>query len=171
MRSACGSSPAIVDNIAYASAYNGKVYAFGLRTFHLAVAFGDNNYPCSIVTNSMITNFTFSQPHKLIRFNIDALAESNRHCNVTLPQQLLGGPYTVLVDGNMITPLTTTNTTHTVLAFTYAVNASQIEIIGTTVIPETPIRLILLLGSGIAGIVVITNIIVRSRRRTRLHTS
>jgi hypothetical protein len=60
---------------------------------------------------------------------------------VTFATHLLEGPYLVLVNGEELTPVVTSNSTHTSLYCTYTHSSHTIEIVGTTVIPEFPTQL------------------------------
>ena len=64
--------------------------------------------------------------------------------NITIPHEMLGGPYVVTVDGGLpATQVTTENGTHTSLYFTYLHSSHTVVIEGSTVIPELPSMLIL----------------------------
>jgi hypothetical protein len=64
-------------------------------------------------------------------------------CNITLPDQMVGGPFNITVGGEQ--PLyiaqPTSNGTHTSLYVTYnhTTTLQAVEITGTTFIPEFPI--------------------------------
>ena len=107
-------------------------------------AWGRKTYPVGVNSNSTTTEFHFSQEDKLISFEVGGPDGTPGFCNVTIPHDLLGGSYAVLVDGSP--PLTINewaNGTHTFIHFTYNHSTKQIKITGTTVIPEVPSFLIL----------------------------
>jgi hypothetical protein len=58
-------------------------------------------------------------------------------CNVSFPTLLLGGSYTVFVDGSPVSAIETSNATHTVLSFSYTHSIHEIEIVGLTAIPDS----------------------------------
>jgi len=95
-------------------------------------------YGVETKTNSTILNFTFDQPNKKITFNVSGPSNTIGFCNVTIPNTLLWGDFTVLINGNSITSLTRKdNATHTSLYFTYKLLSSlNVQIIGEHVIPE-----------------------------------
>ena len=95
-------------------------------------------YPVETKTNSTILNFTFDQPNGKISFNVSGPSGTIGFCNVTIPNTLLWGDFTALVDGNSPTTLTRSdNATHTSLYFTYELLSNRnIQIIGEYVIPE-----------------------------------
>jgi len=108
-----------------------------IDTLSKSVIWAGNSFDVTLQSNSTITDFTFSQPEKRISLNVIVPSSMAGFCNVTIPVELLGGPYVVLVDGSPITPTETSNATHTSQYVMYTQN-SQIEVIGTTVIPEFP---------------------------------
>jgi len=97
-------------------------------------------YHIETKTNSTILNFTFDQPNRKITFNVSGPSDTIGFCNVTIPNTLLWGDFTVLVDGNSPTTLVRRdNATHTSLHFTYELLSHRsIQIIGEHVIPEFP---------------------------------
>ena len=101
------------------------VVVWGERTFHVATE-----------SDSTVSNFAFSQPDKKISFDASGLCGASAFCKVTIPNDLLRGPYTVLIDGVEVTYSIWGNLTHTSVQFTYAFPPSirHVEIIGTTVI-------------------------------------
>lgn len=102
-------------------------------------------YDISIVSNSTVTAFSFSQPNKRINFNVTRPSGTHGFCNVTIPETLLGGPYTVTVDDLPAapSPVEVSNDTHTSVYFTYNHSTRMVKILGTTVIPEFPSATIL----------------------------
>jgi parallel beta-helix repeat protein len=102
-------------------------------------------YYADIVSNSTISAFNFNATQKFISFNVNGSAGTMGFCKITIDNLLLGGPYTVLVDGTPVTPSVTSNGTHSFLYFTYAHSTHNVRIIGTIVIPEFPSSLPLLM--------------------------
>jgi len=102
------------------------------------------SYSVDVVSNSTVSSFSFDQQNKLISFNVTGADGSTGFSRVTIPNALLGGPYLILVNYTPPLDLTeTTNGTHTFLYFTYTHSIKQVEIIGTTAVPEFPPSLIL----------------------------
>ncbi|MCK5403507.1 hypothetical protein KAI60_05270, partial [Candidatus Bathyarchaeota archaeon] len=94
----------------------------------------------SILTNSTTPGFIFDQSKKTINFNVSDAANDTGFFNVTIPKQLLGGPYTVLLDNSPISTTSTENATHAFIYTTYTFPPSQnnfvnltIDIVGTIV--------------------------------------
>jgi len=88
-----------------------------------------------VESTSITSNFNFVQADKKIGFNVTGETGTGGFTNVTIPIDLLGGPYTVLFEGVSIVPepQETTNGTHTFLYFTYLHSSHMVEIYGTTV--------------------------------------
>jgi len=86
---------------------------------------------------------------KKISYSVTGIDGTTGMSNITVPNEMLGGPYTVTVDGGLpIDPpgvITSTNATHTSLYFTYIHSSHLIEIVGTTVVPEYPMTNLLTL--------------------------
>lgn len=98
----------------------------------------EEGYPITTYSNSLITDFTLNQAQKTINLTVTGESGTSGYCNITFPTPLLSGPYILLVDGTQVTPIDTSNATHTNLYCTYTHSVHTIEIIGTTVIPEFP---------------------------------
>jgi len=97
-------------------------------------------------SNSTTSNFQFIKEGKKLLFNVAGSTGTYGFCNITIPNQLLGGPFTVTFDEQPLSEvLSLDNGTHTWLYFTYPQSGHAIEITGTTVIPEFPSLLPLLL--------------------------
>jgi len=95
-----------------------------------------------VLTNSTMLPYvaptvTFNQTGKKISFRF----EGGSFCNVTIPVELLNGGFLVLIDGVRSGFTLTVNATHSFLYFTYNSSAHEVEIVGTTVIPEFPLLL------------------------------
>jgi hypothetical protein len=84
-------------------------------------------------------------------------------CNVTFPNDLLWGSFTVLVDGNAtVESIRKDNGTHTSLYFTYELQgAKNVQVTGTEAVPEFPSLSIL----SLFIIVTLSGSIVYRRRR------
>jgi len=81
-----------------------------------------------------------------ISYTLQGIPGTTGMSNITIPNEMLGGPYTITVDGGapqyQATP--NNNGTHTSLYFTYLhMSTHTVEIIGTTSIPEFPTAAIL----------------------------
>jgi len=102
-----------------------------------SVAWQEEAYHVLVVSNSNILEFRFMQPEKMISLNVADAEAASGFYKVSLPNILLGGPYTILVDGSLLTNvIQTSNYTHAFFYFTYEQGARNIKIKGTTAIPE-----------------------------------
>lgn len=116
------------------------MYTFGSLLVAYSIEADGHVLPTSLLTNSIISNFAFNQSLKEISFDVTGRGYTGRpgYCNITFRTQLLGGPYTVLVDGAQATPTVSINATHTSLRISYMHSTHTIEVLDTTVIPEFP---------------------------------
>lgn len=101
------------------------------------------SYGLNILTNSLISDFVFSQAMKSISFNVFGDPSISGFCNMTIPKTLLSGPWQVRIDNSSVPFKEIENSTHSSLYFAYNHSIRKIEIIGTHVIPEFPSILIL----------------------------
>jgi hypothetical protein len=105
---------------------------------HVIVADG-TVFHVTTESNSTISDFMFIQGEKKLMFNVTGPTETSGFCNITIPNQLLGGLFTIMIDEQIVSEvLSSDNGTHTWLYFTYLHSLHKIEIRGTTVIPEFP---------------------------------
>jgi len=96
------------------------------------------------VANATCQDFDYStlESEMKLAYNLDANWDSNHMVmsNITIPHEMLGGPYVLTVDGGGPSSLESdSNGTHTTLSFTYLHqnhDNHDIEIIGTSVISE-----------------------------------
>jgi parallel beta-helix repeat protein len=103
-----------------------------------AVEWESNTYDILVISNSTILEFSFVQKDKLIALNVcGGPATAGGFCKVSLPNTLLGGPYTVFVDGAAHANLVEiSNDTHSFFYISYGLGIHEIRIEGTTVVQE-----------------------------------
>lgn len=105
------------------------------------------NYTVPVNTNFTLSAFSFNETEKKLNFNITGTlsGQGMGFCNLTIPTELLRGPYSLKIDNSTILEDHTppTNGTHAFLYFTYATSIHTVEVVGTTAIPEFPSFLIL----------------------------
>lgn len=124
-------------------------------------------YDVDVISNSTVSDFSFNPEGTLIRFNVEDENGTTGFCRVTIPKDLLHteDAWTVLVDGNSLTPLVNEDATDTFLYFTYPHNIKTVEIIGTTAIPEFPSWIIIpLLVTATFAVIIYRN---RLRKKLR----
>lgn len=133
------SSPAIADGRLYMASEDGVLYAFGNIAKTCFFEFDGVTYNISVSSNSIISDFSFDPASKTMTMtaeNATGNSGTPASCDVLFPTLLLGGPYTVFVDGSPISTIETSNATHTVLTFSYTHSVHEIEIVGSTAIPD-----------------------------------
>jgi len=99
----------------------------------ITLEIGRVSFQVIIESNSTVSNFQLIPINKEIRFNVAGPSGTVGFCNVTIPINLLGDPYTIQVDGLLLTSNETTNNTHSFLYFAYSHNTYTVRINGTTV--------------------------------------
>jgi hypothetical protein len=120
---------------------------------YLVFVFEVEGFQAIIQTNSTVSAFNFSQPLKQISFNVTGPSGTTGFCNITIPDDLLSGEFSVYKDGSLLVKdvdyTQTYNGTHYIFYITYTHTTHAIEIRGTEVIPEfttwTSMLLILIL--------------------------
>jgi len=110
----------------------------------------DNNFDLGIRSVSKVSSLNFDQPSKSISFNVN---DDNQILTLIIPLELLWSPYEVFLDGEKtFYHEFFSNGTHAWLNIRPE-SSGNIEIIGTTVVPEFPILAPLFLG--IAAVIAI----------------
>jgi PKD repeat protein len=120
-----------------------------------SVEVGGFTFHVITTSNSIISDFSFTQADKKIQFDITGEVGTSGFCNVTIPKNLLDAPldqWNVLINDVPVIPpqlSVTENTTHTFIYVIYTHSAHTVQIIGKTVAtppvaaftqtPETPI--------------------------------
>ncbi|UCC33763.1 MAG: hypothetical protein JSW53_01815 [Candidatus Bathyarchaeota archaeon] len=103
----------------------------------------------SIRSNSSISAFQFNSSVKQLSFNAAGPSDTNGFCNVSIPDDLLWGDFSVYLNGSLLTEdvdyTQTYNGTHYTFNIAYIHSTHAIKIEGTEAIPEFPSYLILAL--------------------------
>jgi PKD repeat protein len=88
------------------------------------------------LSNSTVTNMTLNQSLKQLSFCVTGPSVTTGYCEVTFPQILLGGPYTVTIDG-METNLwlLASNVTHITVKLFYSQSTHIVAITGANIYP------------------------------------
>jgi nitrous oxidase accessory protein len=127
------------------------------------------SYNVSIISNSSVSDFSFNPESALVRFSVEGETGTTGFCRVTIPKDLLDAEdyWTVLVDGNSVTPAVKEEANNTYLYFTYRHSTKTVEIIGTDAIPEFPslTPLLIMLVAVVAVTVVYRHRLHKSWRR------
>jgi hypothetical protein len=95
-------------------------------------------YPITIFGSPSVTHFIFNQTLAQISFEVTGDSVTTGYCNVIIPNNLLWGNFTVLIDGDPpVELIRKDNATHASIYFTYELQTTKnVQIIGTGVIPE-----------------------------------
>lgn len=102
--------------------------------------------PVEIDSLSDIGNYTFDQTSASYQFQI---SKSNSFVTVIIPKVLLGAKYATHINGNhLLTTVFHENDTHAWIGLRPSTNGT-IQIIGSTVIPEFPVFLPLVIGIAV----------------------
>jgi parallel beta-helix repeat protein len=127
------------------------------------VTWQEETYPVTVISNSTVSGFYFSQPNKMIGFSVNGPDGASGFCRVSMPVSLLGGPYTLVLDG-VSSPdlLEMSNGTNCFLYFTYNNSYRNVKIEGTSVVSEFPSFLPVLF---LVAVLTVGVVIVALRRR------
>ena len=107
------------------------------------VEWEENKFNVEIITDSEVNGFNFEQITKSISFEVN---EKNKKYSIILPEELLGGPYLVLLDDEKIHYQQQVKDEKNVLLSIMPQSTGEITIIGTTVIPEFSMFIPLIMG-------------------------
>ena len=107
------------------------------------VEWEENKFNVEIITDSEVNEFNFEQITKSISFEVN---EKNKKYSIILPEELLGGPYLVLLDDEKIHYQQQVKDEKNVLLSIMPQSTGEITIIGTTVIPEFSMFIPLIMG-------------------------
>ena len=103
----------------------------------------ENKFNIEIITDSKIDGINFDQTSKSISFQIN---EKNKMVTIILPEELLWGPYAILLNDESIEFKYQEKDENYVILYLNPQSTGQITIIGTTVIPEFSMFLPLIMG-------------------------
>ena len=106
------------------------------------VQWEENKFDVEIITDSKIENFNFDQTSKSISFEVN---EENKFVTIIMSEELLGGPYVILLDIEKIQYTKSEIDGYVTLSMKPELTG-EITIIGTTVIPEFSMFIPLIMG-------------------------
>ncbi|MDC3194760.1 hypothetical protein OAT53_00855 [bacterium] len=106
------------------------------------VQWEENKFDVEIIANSEIENFNFDQTSKSISFEV---TEVNEYVTISMSEELLGGPYVILLDTEKI-GFSKSEIGEYVTLSMKPETTGQVTIIGTTVIPEFSMFIPLIMG-------------------------
>jgi len=107
------------------------------------VIWEENKFDVEIITDSEIDEFNFDQESKSISFQVN---EKNKFVTISMEEELLGGPYVILLNDEKIKYTKSSSKENYVSLSMKPESPGEITIIGTTVIPEFSMFLPLIMG-------------------------
>jgi hypothetical protein len=123
---------------------------------------GSKNHPVQTFTTDLICNWEFVKEEKKFILHSDNLTR----IEITLPNELLGGPYSVFIDGKQISNFNQTDNENR--SSTFLIESEKpvrtIEVIGTTAVPEFGSYLAMaMVAMSIGGAIVATRLKIKCR--------
>ena len=107
------------------------------------VRWEEHKFNVEIMTNSKIDKFNFDQELKTISFQVN---EKNKFVTINMEEELLGGPYVILLNDEKIKYTKSSSKENYVSLSMKPKSPGEIIIIGTTVIPEFSMFIPLIMG-------------------------
>ena len=107
------------------------------------VQWKEDKFNVEIITDSKIDRFNFDQESKSISFQVN---EKNKFVTISMEEELLGGPYVILLNDEKIMYTKSSSKENHVSLSMKPESPGEIIIIGTTVIPEFSMFLPLIMG-------------------------
>ncbi len=107
------------------------------------VQWKEDKFDVEIITDSEIDEFNFDQESKSISFQVN---EKNKFVTISMEEELLGGPYVILLNDEKIKYTKSSIKENYVSLSMKPESPGEITIIGTTVIPEFSMFLPLIMG-------------------------
>jgi hypothetical protein len=105
------------------------------------------DYPVTVDSNSVILGFAFNQSERQISLYVSSSTGTSGFCDVTIPNGLLWGSFSLNLDGFALVEdvdyTQSHNSTYYNFHITYSDSAHMIEIVGSDTIPEFPSWIIL----------------------------
>lgn len=118
-------------------------YSINEPKTYQSIKWEDREFLVEIRSHSDIDGFTFQQPTKSMTFDV---SEKNKFVTTIIPLELLWGPYAVFLDDKKIGFHEYINNGTHVWLNIRPETTGEVTIIGTTVIPEFPVIMPLVIG-------------------------
>ena len=118
-------------------------YSINEPKTYQSIKWEDREFLVEIRSHSGIDGFTFQQPTKSMTFDV---SEKNKFVTTIIPLELLWGPYAVFLDDKKIGFHEYINNGTHVWLNIRPETTGEVTIIGTTVIPEFPVIMPLVIG-------------------------
>jgi hypothetical protein len=126
----------------------GKVLPSETGTLVFQIQYEDRMFNITI-TGEGITSLAFSQEEKVITLLNN---QTKGVLEVVIPKELLDGEFTIVAGGKKIEFDLSETDTHTTLLFDVPTDSESIIVQGTTVVPEFPVVMLVLLATTSLGI-------------------
>jgi outer membrane protein assembly factor BamB len=165
--------PIVADGHVFVTNYAGLT-CFGIsyppQTYYYTVNVLSQNFVIKLVianaTPGSQMDISVLLTQKKLGYTLQGIENTIGMSNITIPNALLGGTYTVTVDGAspFTGPTVVNNGTHSSIYFTYLQSSHSVIITGTTVIPEfSPALMLPLLMAMSAAAVILARKKLRSK--------
>jgi hypothetical protein len=119
-----------------------NIWQVDSQLFTFLVSVGEKTYEVSAKSNSSVSDLSFIEALKELRFIVNGESGTTGFCNITIPADLIWGELSIYKDDYVITKdvdyTQSNNGTHHFLQITYNHSTHVIEIRGTEAIPEFP---------------------------------
>jgi hypothetical protein len=117
------------------------------------VTINGTDYGLHIATNSTLSDFNLDQEQKTISFSVDGREGTFGAIDIEI-SKVLDGPYSVIIDGQPTEDVSlvvdrTTNVTFMTVGYSHSVH--EITIIGTNVVPEFPLSIVVVVFASVVA--------------------
>jgi len=118
--------------------YSDSIEFFEALSFNVTV--GDTDYVVETCSSSSVSDFSFNQDLRRLRFTVDGTSETSGLCNVSVPAELMSGPFSLYMDDEplfeSVNYTRIFNGTHNLFSVTYTHSSHIIELFSTEVVPD-----------------------------------
>jgi hypothetical protein len=121
-----------------------------------------HDFDVQVASNSTsVSNLSFDEQNKKLSFTVQGDAGTKGVTEVTIPKSLLSGDLTVMIDGQAMAQSdvveTASTDTETTLELNYHHSTHQIDIVGTSAVPEFSSVASLVLVASVLAVVVLSS--------------
>ena len=108
------------------------------KSFNVTV--GETDYVVTTVSNSTVSDLSFNETSKQLRFSVSGPDGTTGFCNITVPAELMWGDFTLYLDDAALVEgvdyVESFNGTHYLFSVTYAHSSHVIDLFSTEVVPD-----------------------------------
>ncbi len=121
-----------------------------------------HDFDVKVASNSTsVSNLNFDEQNKKLSFTVQGDAGTKGVTEITIPKSLLSGDLTVMIDGQAMAQSdvveTASTDTETTLELNYHHSTHQIDIVGTSAVPEFSSVVSLVLVASVLAVVVLSS--------------